>query len=247
MQNAADLGMLTAFLAGVVSFLSPCVLPLVPAYLSYVAGESLQAVIGQTSLRARLSTVGLSAFFCLGFSTIFVALGASATALGQLLARYRYEANIVGGAIVILFGLLMLGLLRRFTWLQRDARVHVQLKGGHPLAAYGLGFAFGFGWTPCVGPVLGAILTVSAVSASASRGVALLSAYSLGLAVPFLGAALFVSQFLDTAKVLRKVGYRLQAVAGAILVAFGVAILTGQLTAVSAWLLRTFPALGSIG
>jgi cytochrome c-type biogenesis protein len=161
--------------------------------------------------------------------------------------QYRYEANIVGGAIVIVFGLLMIGMTRGMPWLQRDFRFHPRLAGGHPAAAYVLGLAFGFGWTPCIGPVLGAILTVSAVQTTVSGGVALLAFYAAGLGVPFLLAALFTRELAGRLRGLRRFGVVLQVVAGLILVLMGVAMITGQLSAFAFWLLRTFPVLGTIG
>ena len=244
-MEGASLGLIAAFAAGVVSFLSPCVLPLVPAYVSYVAGQPLEDK--RPRGRARLDALGLSALFVLGFSTVFVALGASATALSRWLLQYRYEANIAAGAVVILFGLLLLGMSRPMGWFQRDFRFHPRLAGGHPAAAYVLGVAFGFGWTPCIGPVLGAILTMSAVQSSVSGGVALLSSYAAGLGVPFLVAALFMREIAGRLRSLRRAGRWLQAAAGAIMVAMGVAMMTGQLTVFAYWLLRTFPALGRIG
>ena len=181
MVEASALGLATAFAAGVVSFLSPCVLPLVPAYVSYVAGESLHGARTRPDAQARVSALALSLFFVTGFSVVFIALGASASALGRLLLQYRYEANIAGGVIVIVFGLVMLGLAQRGSWFYRDFRFHPQIRGGRPVAALVLGLAFGFGWTPCIGPVLGAILTVSATQSAVSGGVVLLSAYALGL------------------------------------------------------------------
>jgi cytochrome c-type biogenesis protein len=175
MRDPSNIGAITAFAGGVVSFLSPCVLPLVPSYVSYVAGRSESA--GAATAPARLAALGASICFVLGFSTVFVALGASATAVGQLLLAYRYAANLVGGAIVILFGLVMTGTVR-VPWLERDLRLHPDLPGGRAAAAYVLGLAFAFGWTPCIGPVLGAILTISAANATAGNGVALLTLYS---------------------------------------------------------------------
>jgi hypothetical protein len=152
MFEIAGVGIVTAFIAGVISFLSPCVLPLVPGYISYVAGQTLDDVRSPDNLRGRLTALTLSAFFVLGFSTVFISLGASATALGEFLLTYKYEANIVGGIIVVLFGLFLTGLIN-LTWFQRDLRFHTDIKGGRPLAAYVLGLAFAFGWTPCIGPV----------------------------------------------------------------------------------------------
>lgn len=212
-------------------------LPLVPAYVSYVASQA----------QGRHAALGMSAFFVLGFSTVFIALGASATALGRLLLQYRNEANLVGGAIVILFGLLMLGLERRLPWFQRDMRFHPALSGRRPLASYVLGLAFGFGWTPCIGPILGAILTLSAVQTSVQTGVGLLAVYAAGLGVPFLLTAAFTREMLGALKRMRRAGQWLQYAAGAIMVLMGVAMMTGQLNALGFWMLRTFPVFQRIG
>ncbi|MFQ5984913.1 MAG: cytochrome c biogenesis CcdA family protein [Alphaproteobacteria bacterium] len=245
MPEISGIGVLTAFLAGLVSFVSPCVLPLVPAYVSYVAGQSLDVLRSDGVARARLPAVGLSACFVLGFSLVFVAMGASATALGRLVLAYRYEATVVGGAVIILFGLFLMGLLRP-AWLEREFRFHGAVPGGRPLGAFALGLAFAFGWTPCIGPVLGAILTLSATSAAVD-GVALLSVYSLGLGVPFLVAAAFTDGFLRRMKALRRVGRPLQVIAGAVMLLLGVAMITGYLSSFSFWLLDTFPVFGRIG
>jgi cytochrome c-type biogenesis protein len=244
-SDISSLGVLTAFAAGIVSFLSPCVLPLVPGYISYVAGESLQR---RRHLNAsqRLSAFAMSGLFVSGFSTVFLAFGASASALGQLLIRYRYEANLIGGAIIIGFGLLMLGMMRWMPWLQRDGRFHPHVPGGHPVSAFVLGLAFGFGWTPCIGPVLGTILTVSAAGTTAS-GVGLLGAYALGLGVPFLMSALFLDRAARLLRRARRLGQLLQFAGGLILVALGVAMITGWLSVFSFWLIETLPALRAIG
>ena len=242
----SGIGLFTSFAAGIVSFLSPCVLPLVPGYVSYVAGERLAAAEVPAVSRTRLAAVRLSVFFVLGFSTVFVILGASATWLGQLLLAYRYEANLLGGAVVILLGLFMMG-LAKLPWLQRELRLHPELMGGGPGAAYVIGIAFGFGWTPCIGPILGAILTASAVSATVSQGVLLLSLYSLGLGLPFIAAAAFTDGLVARLRVLGRIGGWLQLAAGAVVTAMGVAMMTGQLTRFSYWLLETFPFLATIG
>jgi cytochrome c-type biogenesis protein len=246
MFEISNIGLLTAFAAGAISFLSPCVLPLVPGYVSYVAGRAASEDAGGSALALRLPAVGLSVCFVLGFSTVFVALGASATALSQLLLTYRYELNLVGGAIIILFGLLLIGLVRPI-WLMREVRFHAAIPGGHPISAYVLGLAFAFGWTPCIGPILGAILTVSAASATVSSGVALLAVYSLGLGAPFLLAALFTDRLMARLKAIGRVGRLLQLAAGAVMIVMGVAMITGQLSAFSYWLLDTFPVLAEIG
>lgn len=245
--EVSTLGIVGAAAAGFISFLSPCVLPLVPAYVSYVAGQSLHGTEPRMEARTRLKAGFLSVFFVLGFSAVFIALGASATAIGHLLLRYRHEANIVGGIIVIAFGLFMLGLMRHVSWFHRDLRFHPHLAGGHPAGALLLGVAFGFGWTPCIGPVLGAILTASAMQGSMSGGVVLLASYALGLGVPFVLAAVFMRELVGRLKVLRHAGRPLQMVAGGVMVLMGLAMVTGQLTELSYWLLDRFPMLGQIG
>lgn len=233
----------TSFLAGMVSFLSPCVLPLVPGYVSYVAGRTVN---DPSHAPDAVIVLQSSLLFVLGFSTVFVTLGASATALGQTLLSYRYEANLIGGAVVILFGCLMIGFLRS-SFLQRDFRLHLSVPGGRPATAYVLGVAFAFGWTPCIGPVLGAILTASAATATVVQGVILLSAYSLGLGVPFLLAAMFTDRLMGRLRALGRVGRSLQIGAGAIVVMMGIAMMTGELSTFSFWLLQTFPVLAKIG
>jgi cytochrome c-type biogenesis protein len=246
-MEAGAVGLAAAFAAGLISFVSPCVLPLVPAYVSFVAGQPLATGARHPGARERLAALSLSAFFVLGFSAVFVTLGAGATFLGRLLLQYRYEANLVGGAIVVLFGLLMIGMTRGMPWLLRDFRFHPHFFGGRPVPAFVLGLAFGFGWTPCIGPILGAILTVSAVQTSTSSGVGLLATYAAGLGVPFLLAALFTRELAGRLKSLRRFGAIMQIAAGLILVLMGLAMMTGQLTAFAFWLLNTFPALGRIG
>lgn len=245
MPEISNIGVLTALGAGVISFLSPCVLPLVPGYVSYIAGGAGPGrPVGGLALR--LPAIGLSACFVLGFSTVFVLLGASATAIGRLLLAYRYELNIIGGGIVIVFGLFLIGLLRP-AWMMRDIRVRATAPGGRPLSAYLLGVAFAFGWTPCIGPILGAILTVSAASATVADGVALLAIYSLGLGIPFVLTALFTDAVSRRVKALGWLGRALQLFAGLVMIVMGVAMITGQLSAFSYWLLDAFPVLARIG
>jgi len=236
-----SLGLLAALLAGTVSFLSPCVLPLVPGYVSYIAGRTAPG-----GTQGRAATIGLSLCFVLGFSTIFIALGASATALGQALLRWRFELNMVGGGIVILFGLFMLG-AARLRSLEREFRLNLDIPGGQPTASYVLGLAFGFGWTPCIGPILGAILTASAAQATIGDGMALLAVYSAGLGLPFLMVAAFIQQATRRLRVIRGIGRVLHRAAGGVMVLMGLAMMTGQLSALSYWLLEAFPVLGTIG
>jgi len=246
MSEVSSIGLLTAFAAGIVSFLSPCVLPLVPGYVSYMAGYSLRDVRNPADVHARFAALTASLFFVLGFSTVFMALGASITALGQLLLRYRYEANIVGGAIVVVFGLFTAGFLK-VSWFQRDFRLHPHVGSGRPVAAYVLGLAFGFGWTPCIGPVLGAILTVSAVAASVSNGILLLAVYSAGLGIPFLACAVFTGAFAKRLRDLGRIGRWLQVAAGVVMIIMGIAMITGQLSTFAVWLLKTFPVFSTLG
>ena len=246
MRDLSFLALLTSFGAGIISFLSPCVLPLVPAYVSYVAGQSLGGPVSTGMVAKRSVVLTSSLLFVLGFSTVFVILGASATMLGRVLLSYRYEANLVGGAVIVVFGIFTLGLFR-LRWLERDFRLHLDMPGGQPVAAYILGLAFAFGWTPCIGPILGTILTTSAVSATAWQGAVLLTVYSLGLGLPFLAAAAFTDALLARLRALRRTGRSLQIGAGAVMVAMGVAMITGEFSTMSYWLLETFPVFARIG
>jgi cytochrome c-type biogenesis protein len=244
MVELSLIGLVTAFAAGVISFLSPCVLPLVPGYVSFVAGSSLEDL--RDGAAPRLQALTLACTFVLGFTVVFVALGASATLLGNVLLGYRYELGIVAGVVVLLFGLHMLG-ITPIRLMDRDARIHLDIVGGRTLGAFLLGIAFAFGWTPCIGPVLGAILTLSASTADVAKGALLLAVYSLGLGLPFLLAALFTGALLTRIKALGRAGRNLQRIAGGLLVAMGLLMVTGQLEVIAFWLLETFPALATIG
>ena len=246
-MDASAIGAASAFAAGAVSFLSPCVLPLVPAYMSYVTGQSLAANAGGAALVTRMSAATLSLFFVLGFSAVFIALGASATAISRVLLAHRYEAGIIGGALVTLFGLVMLIGVERVPFLRRDAHFHLRAATRNPASAFVLGLAFGFGWTPCIGPILGVILTAAAVSESTSSGVRLLAAYSAGLGIPFLLTAAFLHEAAGRLRLLRRAGQPLMVAAGAIMVAMGIAMMTGKLSALSYWLLERFPIFSRIG
>jgi len=246
MFELSNIGIFTVFAAGLISFVSPCVLPLVPAYISYIAGRSMSDRPAGGMVGIRLPTLRLSSCFVLGFSTVFILLGASATALGQMLLAYRYELNIVGGAIVIIFGLLTLGFAQP-AWLQRDLRFHIQIPGGRVVSAYVLGLAFAFGWTPCIGPILGAILTVNVASTTVPEGIALLAIYSVGLGVPFLVTAIFAEKAGKGLKAFGRTGRYLQFAAGSVMVLMGIAMITGRLSEFSYWLLGAFPILGTIG
>jgi cytochrome c-type biogenesis protein len=247
MPDGSAIGLASAFAAGLVSFVSPCVLPLAPAYVSYVAGHALDGPRPRADAGIRLMAAVMSGYFVFGFCVVFIALGASATAVGRLLLQYRYEANLVGGVVVIVFGLLMMGFTRWAPWSLRSVHFRPRVAGGHPGAAFVLGLAFGFGWTPCIGPILGAILMLSAVQSTVGSGVGYLSAYALGLGVPFLLCAVFMRELAGKLKLLRRSGQALQIAAGVVLVVMGAAMVTGQLSAFAFWLLNTFPVFGRIG
>jgi len=246
MSEIATIGIGSAFVAGIISFLSPCVLPLVPGYVSYVAGGSLEDLTENPSRAKRLKALILSGWFVAGFTIVFVALGASASALGEFLLTYKTEFGYAAGAIIVVFGLYLTGLLK-IPALAREARFISRLGGGHPLAALVLGMAFAFGWTPCIGPILGAILTVSASTGSVGAGAILLAVYSLGLGVPFLIAAAFTGIFLRRMRTIRKISRPFQIGAGVILVIMGVAMITGYLSSFAFLLIEAFPGLATIG
>ncbi len=241
MLTISGVGVFAAFLAGAISFLSPCVLPLVPGYVSFIAGQP-DLHRRRVGWRARLAALRLSLCFTLGFSSVFVALGAGASALGSLLLTWRTELNLFGGAVIILFGLMMLGLFR-LPMLARDTRFQIDMPGGRPMGAYVMGLSFAFGWTPCIGPILGAILTLGANSASLSGGVGLLAIYSLGLGLPFLLTALFTDALAARVKTIGRAGRLLYLLAGGVMVALGVAVMTGNMSRMAYWLLETFPVL----
>jgi cytochrome c-type biogenesis protein len=243
MPELSVIGLATAFAAGAISFLSPCVLPLIPGYVSFVAGRTVNDEESAKPLRTFL----LSLCFVLGFTTIFVILGAGANALNMLLAPYRHQMALLSGALIVLFGIFTLDLWRPL-WSQRELRVHTMPQGAGSLPAYLLGMAFAFGWTPCIGPVLGAILSVAASSSSrGTDGMVLLAVYSLGLGVPFILSALFLSGFVTRMARLRVAGRVLRNVAGGVMIAMGIAMMTGHLTDIAFWFLETFPALDRIG
>lgn len=243
MPEIAHVVLGSAFLAGLISFLSPCVLPLVPGYLSFVSGRTLEELVQRPT--ARLPALGLSLAFVLGFSSVFILLGAGASLLGSFLLAHQRATRLISGAVVVLFGLLMSGLLR-LPILQREYRFTAKLAGGNPFGAYLLGAAFAFGWTPCIGPVLGSILAVGANGAT-GEAVVLLAVYAAGLAVPFLLATVFVGTLVRRIRKLGRAGFWLYRAAGVALVAVGIAIMTGQLSRFSYWLLEAFPALSRIG
>jgi cytochrome c-type biogenesis protein len=240
-----DITIFTALLAGAISFLSPCVLPLVPPYLVYVSGVSLDSIKDGAGVeRGRVMAAALA--FVAGFTTVFVLLGASASYAGQLLRENITILSAIAGVFIIVMGLHFLGVFR-IGLFNREARYHATSKPAGLLGAYGVGLAFAFGWTPCIGPVLAAILTTAAQRDSVADGMFFLMIYSLGLGIPFLLAAFSVERFLRFSHRFKRHLGTIEKVMGGLLVVAGALFLSGGMQRLSFWLLETFPALGNIG
>lgn len=241
---------LVAFGAGILSFLSPCVLPLVPPYLCFLAGVS----VGQPGMNGAVAvpagttwrTLQVALPFVLGFSTVFVALGATASVLGQAMTSHFSTLSVIAGLVISLLGLHLLGLLR-VGILMREARFQAAARPASLFGAYLVGLAFAFGWTPCVGPVLAAILLVAGTEGTAGRGAALLGSYSAGIGIPFLAVALFMGPFLGVLVRYRQNLAVVEKVTGGALVVTGVLIMTGAMSRIADWMLRLFPGFGTIG
>jgi cytochrome c-type biogenesis protein len=240
-MTGVSVGLAGAFGAGLVSFLSPCVLPLIPAYVSFMTGLSVGELSGG---RRRVSQVLVPALlFVLGFSLVFVALGATASVLGTLLRTYRDLLARVGGVAIFAFGFLLLGVVK-VPWLYREARLDMAgARKFGPAAALVMGLAFAFGWTPCVGPILGSILLLAGSGADPARGALLLTAYSAGLGVPFVVVALALGKLAGTLGWLNRHALVIDRVAGGVLMALGALVFTGKLGLVSAWFLQVLPGL----
>src|ERR1700704_1218926 len=242
----ADVSIFAALLAGLVSFLSPCVLPLVPPYIAYLAGTSLERLAdAEPQPRVKRETLLAAALFVAGFSTVFVALGAGASVIGSVLRFYSHELSIVAGVAIIVMGLHFLG-LTRIGFLYRQARLDVPKPVGL-WGAYVMGLAFAFGWTPCIGPILAAILAVAASKATVAKGAGLLAVYSAGLGIPFLIAAFMVEQFSSLFARMKRHLATVERAMGVLMVLTGIGFLTGTVSTVSIWLLETFPALQNFG
>jgi cytochrome c-type biogenesis protein len=243
---AADVTIPAALFAGLISFLSPCVLPLVPPYLVYLSGVSLERLAdAEPEPRVRRETVLAALLFVLGFSTVFVTLGASASAIGNLIRIHADTLASIAGVAIIVMGLHFLGLLR-IGWLMREKRLDVAKPAGL-WGAYVMGLAFAFGWTPCIGPILAAILAVAASEITVTKGAGLLAVYSLGLGIPFILAALAVEPFAAFLARFRGQLARVEMAMGGLLILTGIAFLTGFINRASYWILETFPLLGRIG
>ncbi len=243
-----EVGFAAAVLAGMLSFLSPCVLPLIIPYLGFLGGVSLRAAPGgavaETPNRGRVMLA--AGFFVLGFATVFTILGATASWLSQLLADYLDTLTVVAGLVLIAFGLHFAGVLR-IGFLNYEKRFHLQERPVGPLGAYVVGLAFAFGWTPCVGPVLAGVLTLAASGDSIVQGALLLLAYALGIGVPFLLAAAFVTPFLRFVGRFRRHYRMVELAVGGLLVVTGVMVLTGTFQEIGGWMLDRWPSFGQFG
>jgi len=237
-----------AFIAGILSFLSPCVLPLVPPYLCYIGGVTIDQLVGESSTKERLfSRITFTALaFVLGFSSVFVAFGASASLIGQLIIEYGDILGKFAGTIIIILGLHFIGLFR-IALLYREARFQTDTKPRGILGAYIVGLAFAFGWTPCVGPVLAAVLFFAGSEDTLGQGAILLASYSLGIGIPFIAAAIMFPMFQNSFRKLGPYMGRIEKIIGALLVLTGIAFLTGSIADVANWMLLTFPSLGRVG
>jgi cytochrome c-type biogenesis protein len=243
--------LLAAFGAGLLSFISPCVLPLIPGYLSYISGMSLEelrgtvgpdgaAVIVAAPPEARRRVVLSSLAFILGFSIVFISLGASASVIGQFMMARLDVLGKIAGAIIIVFGLHTMGVLR-IEWLYQDTRVQTSKRPAGILGATLVGIAFAFGWTPCIGPILAGILAVAAAQDTVGDGVRLLSAYSIGLGIPFFAAALAINRFFAAFAKIRRYYHTIEIASGALLIIIGVLIFTNRFTVIAQWLTPYLP------
>ena len=235
--------MFVALLAGVLSFLSPCVLPIVPPYLAYLSGVSLNEL---SEGKARNAAIMPAVFFVMGLSTVFLFLGFTASIIGQVFLQYQSTFNTLAGLLVMIFGAHFIGIYR-IGFLDREARIDVGDRGGSSFGAYILGLAFAFGWTPCIGPQLGAILSMAASEASVTRGTLLLAVYAIGLGVPFLLVAAFLPRLTGLMSWMKRHMEQIERVMGLLLWTIGLLMLTGGFASFSYWLLETFPALAVLG
>jgi cytochrome c-type biogenesis protein len=230
-----------AFVAGVLSFVSPCVLPLVPGYLSFISGVSVEEMRGpeaRTASRRQVFVASLA--FVLGFSIVFILLGASASALGQFLGERLSLMGKIAGVLLVIFGLHTMGLLK-ISWLYTEKRIQTEQRPAGPLGAFLVGLAFAFGWTPCIGPILAGILAIAASKETVGMGVALLAVYSIGLGIPFLVTSLAVDSFFAAFAKIRRYYKAIEVTAGALLVVIGVLIFTNRFTAIAQFLTPYLP------
>jgi cytochrome c-type biogenesis protein len=237
----------TAFIAGLLSFVSPCVLPLIPGYLSFISGKSLEEMrggsTGAAEVSARRQVLIASLAFVLGFSLVFVALGASASAIGRAVGENKVLLGRIGGLVIIVFGLHTAGVFR-IKWLEMEKRVHTRQRPSSLLGAMLVGVAFAFGWTPCIGPILGGILAIAAAQDTLVGGVTLLAVYSAGLGIPFLATSVAINRFFAASARIRRHFHAIEVASGVLLVGIGLLLLSNQLTLIAGFLQRFIPTLG---
>lgn len=238
MPGSENISIFVALSAGLISFLSPCILPLIPSYLAFITGVSIEELSVEDSLRhVRKKVVVNSLMFILGFSLIFIALGASATILGKFLAKNIRWFEIVGGALVILFGLHFTGIFR-LRFLDREKKIHLRKKPLGYLGTVLVGVAFGAGWTPCVGPILGSILTVAATTQNVVKGIVLLAFYSLGIGLPFFISGLILHKFFEYFQSIHKYFKAITIVGGILLIVVGIMLISGYFSAMTSYLIQ---------
>ena len=231
-----------AFFAGLISFLSPCVLPLIPGYISYISGTSFDKIKDKKRNLVIIKTI----FFTLGFSFVFIALGSTASFIGRFFLVYSDVFRIMAGIIIIFFSLYLIGIFN-FNFMNKDIRIFTNQYSNNLTFPFFVGAAFGFGWTPCIGPILGSILTLAAIEENINKSILLLSFYSLGLAIPFIISGILIDKFLIFSKNLKKYISTITKVGGAILLLTGIAILTDRLQIFGFFILEYFPSMGNIG
>jgi cytochrome c-type biogenesis protein len=236
--------MLIALSAGLLSFLSPCVLPIVPPYLAYMGGVSMDEIDGDKTARRRVLLCAV--FFVLGLSTVFLMLGFAFSALGRTFLQFQDWFLMIAGIVVMIFGAHFVGVFR-IGFLDQEARMEVGDKGGSAIGAYILGLAFAFGWTPCLGPILGTILGLAASEADVARGTTLLAAYAIGLGIPFLLVAAFFPRLKGVMNWMKRHMEKIERTSGLLLWTVGLMMITGQFAAMSYWMLEFFPALATLG
>ena len=231
-----------AFIAGLISFLSPCVLPLIPGYISYISGASFNKIVKRKTNLIVIKTI----FFTLGFSIVFIALGSTASLIGKFFLSNSNIFRIIAGIIIIFFSLQIIGIIN-LKFMNKDIRIFTDQYNQNLIFPLIVGAAFGFGWTPCIGPILGSILTLAAIEENVSKGILLLSFYSLGLAIPFTLSGILIDKFLFFSKNFQKYISTVTKVGGFILLLTGIAILTGQIQILGFFILKYFPSFGNIG
>ncbi len=234
--------MFVALIAGIISFLSPCVLPIVPPYLAYMAGTSMEDLESGKNRKVIIAAL----FFVLGLSTVFMLMGIAASALGRVILQYQGAMTITGGVIVMVFGLHFLDIIR-IPFLYREARIDAGDRGGSIIGAYILGVAFAFGWAPCIGPILGSILFLVVEEGSISKGIFMMMAYAIGLGLPFLLAAVFIRRSIILMNRFKKHMGRIERISGLLLWTIGLMMITGSFSDLAFWLQEQFPGLAAIG